>query len=527
LSGNAEESMPVDRAGRRSRSGGRVWIERRLDRHSDLVALIIVLVGFAIRIGSSQGVYLSEDEALHFQLSNVAGVGDVYRSSLTSAHPPFFFLLLHFWRRIGNSENVLRLLPALFGAAFLWVAYRWIMDVFGKSAAFFALILLAFSPATVSLSASVRGYSLLLLLMVSALAVLERAIELRSPSLMACFSGLLYLAILTHYSALWFTLSVFVYVLVRARTGRWPAVFVRTWLGFQAAAAVLYSFLYFSHLSNLRGGELEQDATGRWLREGYFATGRDSPLAFVAKQTFGVFKFLLGSPVAGFVGLVMGVAGIAVLASKRRPTAIVLALPFGLGATAALIGVYPYGGTRHSAYLLLFAAAAMGVTGAIVTGARLWPSLLLTAALIPVSWSTIPTSQDRTRMSAAIERLRFAAARGSVLFADNRTGALLSYYLGKDDFNRLIPGRGRFWESRVGNYRLIGSPIWSFDERTFVPELRRLIQEYRLPTGQVLWVVQIGSEYSPAFELSREYPAAVVPQTFRLEEISAVEMRVP
>jgi len=527
LSGIAEESPPVDRPGRRSRSGGRVWIERWLDRHSDLVALVIVLAGFAIRIGSSQGVYLSEDEALHFQLSNVPGVGDVYRSSLTSAHPPFFFLLLHFWRRVGNSENVLRLLPALFGAAFLWMAYRWMTDVFGKSAAFFALILLAFSPATVSLSASVRGYSLLLLLLVSALVVLERAIELRSLWRIAWFSGLLYLAILTHYSALWFTLSVFVFVFVRARTDRLPAAVVRTWLGFQAAAAVLYSFLYFSHLSNLRGGDLERDAMGRWLHEGYFATGRDTPLAFVANQTFGVFKFLLGSPVAGFVGLAMGAACIVVLASKRRPTAILLALPFVLSAAAALIGVYPYGGTRHSAHLLLFAAAAMGVTGAIVTGARLWPALLLTAALIPVSWSTIPTSQDRTRMSAAIERLRFAAPYGSLLFTDHRTGALLSYYLGKDDFNRLIPGRGHFWESRVGDYRLIGSPIWSFDERTFVPELRRLIQEYGLSAGQVLWVVQIGSEYSPALELSRQHPAAVLPQTFRLEEISVVEMRIP
>jgi hypothetical protein len=398
--------------------------------------------------------------------------------------------------------------------------------VFGKSAAFFALILLAFSPATVSLSASVRGYSLLLLLLVSALVVLERAIELRSPWRIAWFSGLLYLAILTHYSALWFTLSVFVYVLVRARPDRLPAAVVRTWLGFQAAAAVLYSFLYVSHLSNLRGGDLERDAMGRWLHEGYFATGRDTPLAFVAKQTFGVFKFLLGSPVAGFVGLVMGAAGIAVLASKRRPTAILLALPFVFGATAALIGVYPYGGTRHSAHLLLFAAAAIGVAGAKATGARLWPALLLTAALVPISRSMIPTSQDRTRMSAAIERLRFAAAPGSLLFTDHRTGALLSYYLGKDHFNRLTPGRGGFWESHVGDYRLIGSPIWSFEAETFVPELRRLIEHYRLPAGQVLWVVQVGSAYLPAFELSRQYPAAVLPQTFRLEEISVVEMQV-
>lgn len=519
--------MPVERNMQRSRSGGQIWVERWLDRHTDLVALVIVLVGLAIRIGSTRGVYLSEDEALHFQLSNVPGVVDVYRSSLTSAHPPFFFLLLHFWRRVGHSEQFLRLLPALFGAAFLWVTYRWMTDVFGKSAAFFTLILLAFSPATVSLSASVRGYGLLLLLMVSALAVLERAIEMRSPLRIAWFSGLLYLAILTHYSALWFTLSVLAYMLVRARTDRFPTPVIRTWLAFQAGAAVLYSFLYFSHLSRLRGGDLERDAMGRWLQEGYFGPGRGNPLAFVGNQTFAFFKSLLGSPAAGLVGLVMAATGIAMLASKMRPTAILLALPFVLGAAAAVIGVYPYGGTRHSAYLLLFAAAAMGVTGAVVTGARLWPALLLAGALIPVSRSAIPTSQDLTRMRAAIERLRFASSPGSLLFTDGRTGALLSYYLDKDDFNRLIPGRGRFWESRIDEYRLIGSPLWSFDERTFVSELRRFIQTYGLSAGQIVWVVQIGSEYSPAHELSRQYPTAVRRQAFRLEEISVIEVEVP
>ena len=154
----------------------------------------------------------------------------------------------------------------------------------------------------------------------------------------------------------------------------------------------------------------------------------------------------------------MVATGIAVLASKMRPTAILLALPFVLGAAAAVVGVYPYGGTRHSAYLLLFAAAAMGVTGAVVTVPGSGRRFFWRGPSFPFHGSAIPTSQDLTRMRAAIERLRFASSPGKVLFTDGRTGALLSYYLDKDDFNRLIPGRGRFWESRIDEYRLIGSP---------------------------------------------------------------------
>ena len=113
--------------------------------------------------------------------------------------------------------------------------------------------------------------------MVSALAVLERAIEMRSPLRIAWFSGLLYLAILTHYSALWFTLSVLAYMLGPvARTDRFPTPVIRTWLAFQAGAAVLYSFLYFSHLSRLRGGDLERDAMVGGFRKGIL--GRDEAI---------------------------------------------------------------------------------------------------------------------------------------------------------------------------------------------------------------------------------------------------------
>jgi uncharacterized membrane protein len=55
----------------------------------------------------------------------VSSISEVYRATLTNAHPPLFFLLLHFWLFIGTSEFVLRMLPVLFGTALLGVAYRW------------------------------------------------------------------------------------------------------------------------------------------------------------------------------------------------------------------------------------------------------------------------------------------------------------------------------------------------------------------------------------------------------------------
>jgi predicted membrane-bound mannosyltransferase len=219
---------------RRVESAG---IERWLDHHSGLVSLTVIAAGLAIRLLLIRGAYLDADEATHFELANVP-LADLYRSTLAEAHPPFFFLLLHFWMFLGNSESFLRLLSVLLGALFLAVAYGWSARLFGKSAAFFTLAILAFSPAFVSLSAEVRGYSLLLLLMVSTVHILERAIEVQSVPAIICFSGLLYLTILTHYSALWFTLAIFVYVLTRIRRDRLPPRIVGAWLVTQLGAAI-------------------------------------------------------------------------------------------------------------------------------------------------------------------------------------------------------------------------------------------------------------------------------------------------
>lgn len=456
-------------------------------------------------------------------------LAELYRSTLTEAHPPFFFLLLHFWRLAGNSEFFLRLLPVLFGALFLGAAYYWAANLFGRSEGLITLVIVAFSPALVSLSAELRGYSLVLLLMVSALAVLEWAVERRSARGVACFSALLYLAILTHYAALWFTLALFVYVLVRVRGVRLPARFVWTWLAFQLGAATLYVVLYFTHFASLRGGELERHAMTRWLRLEYFHAGQESPFDYLSRQTIGLFRSLLGSYPVAYVGLLLAMAGIALLISRRRPTALLLSLPFLVGTAAGIAEIYPYGGTRHSVYILVFAAAAIGVAGAAVTSGRLWPALLMIPVLAPVACSTAPVAQNRglAQMTEAMDTLRSVAPPGSLLLADLNTGTVLSYYLGRHEFNREGPVRARFRESYPGGYRLIRAPVWSFSGKTAASELRRFIEVYRPAPGQAIWLVGLGSEYDPRAVLSPQHLLMTLSSHFRRGAISVVEVSLP
>jgi hypothetical protein len=504
--------------------------ESWLRRHSDLFALAIVAMGFGLRILSAQGRSLSGDEAVHYLLVNLPRALDVYRASLNNAHPPLFFLLLHFWILLGSSDLFLRLLPAALGGGFLWVAYRWTLILLGRSAALISLILLSFSPALISLSAEVRDYTLLLLMMTAALLLFEQAMEKRSPLQMVASSAFLSLALLTHYSAFFVALTLFVYGLVRLRGGRLPAAVVRTWAACQAGIGALCLGLAGTHVADLRGSSLERLVMTRMLRAEYFQPDQDRLLDFLFRQTAAVFRYLCGSPTAGSIACALAVLGLIILAMKRNISALLLALPFLFNAGASLVDVYPYGGTRHSVFLLLFASAAIGFTLSFLAAGRLWPAVVLVAVLAPVSLSVVlraPERQSARRLKAAIEELRAAAPAGSLLFMDLETGRVLDYYLGRKTWTTPGTGLQDFWESSAGGYRIVGSPFWNATEYVLGNELKRFVEVYRIPAGHVLWVVHLGPGYDLSSAVSRRFPEAVLRRVSKLDEMSFVEAVLP
>ncbi len=508
------------------RSGAR-RIDQWLRRHADLLALTVVTVGLVTGIVLTRDRYLSPDEALQVEMVNVTGLADVYNNSRWNAHPPLFFLILHFWLRLGRSEFILRLLPAIFGAGFLWFAYRWAGRLFGRAAGILTLLLLAFSPALLPLSAEVRGYSLLLLLSASTLAAFEKAVQARSPAGMAVFSLLLYLAILTHYGALFVTLSLFVYALARFRSSRLSGRVVGTWAVFQVGAAVLYLFLYFTQVASLRGGELERQAMTGWLDTSYFHRGRESLILFVVRQTAAVFRYFFGSPIAAAIAFLLAAAGVARLALRRHTSVWLIALPFLSGAAAGVLGLYPFGGTRHSSYLLPFAAGAIAVAVTTFSVKRPWSLLLPCAALAPLLWGTSDWSVPRQTLlplNVAMDQLRKVVPPGSLIFADYRTGAVISYYLGRNESNAQRSGLDHFRESEAGSYCFVRSPLWTPAPKGFGDDVERLVRVYGLPPGQPFWVVRNGLEFDVTRELSRRFPGCVFPVLPRLGGMSIDEV---
>src|SRR6266511_6475674 len=78
-------------------------VEDWMRRHGDLAAFVAVVIVVAIRIVAARDRYLSPDEALHLEAASAPSIVGVYENSRFLAHPPLFFLLLHFWMRAGSS----------------------------------------------------------------------------------------------------------------------------------------------------------------------------------------------------------------------------------------------------------------------------------------------------------------------------------------------------------------------------------------------------------------------------------------
>lgn len=336
------------------------------------------------------------------------------------------------------------------------------------------LMLLAFSPVLTALGAEVRDYSVLLLWMACALYFLEKAFRDPRLSSVTYYSLFLYLAILTHYSALWFVLAAGIYVLLRicSLKGR-----MRTaWIVFQVGAAGIYVWLYRTHVSQMHGGAMEAEAMTGWLRRYYFRAG-ETPVAFLQRTTVDAFQYLFGSRAWGAVALVLFSAGVlwllcAGLFGKRRDLAgfsLLLILPFVFGMAGALLDVYPYGGTRHSIYLILFATAGVSFLIATIVRQRLLPLLLLAGVLIPFWYLyRLPDPQQMARrqqarglMTKAMVYLKNSAQPGEPVFTDYQASTLLAYYLGRDHPPPAARECGGVTEVQYGAYRFAVLSAWS------------------------------------------------------------------
>lgn len=484
-------------------------IETWLRHHADIVAIVLAVLGFLTRLQDAAGKWLNGDEALHFLIANQPSLSVVYRDSLTNAHPPLVYFILHFWMRLGDSEVSLRLLSVLAGAATVWVVFRWLAR-FSPAWGLSAALLFALLPSLAALDAEVRGYALLMLLMAGALLAFEKAMAKGLPTAMFASALLLYGAILTHYSALFFAVAIGAIGLLRVSVTRLGRRFTVTWGATQVGAAALCLFLFLTHVSRIRGGGMDREAHTGWLRAYFFDSTNDNLVRFVVDRTGGVFAYIFASKIGAVGGLLLVCAGVILLlagrmhssgeAASERYLGLTVLLTFALTAGGAVAGLFPYGNTRHVAFLALFVLPAACLPIVWATRRRLWASLLV-AALAAVAFRCLARppepwissgNQRRELMVAAIDALRHEIPKGAPVLVDYQTSMLLGYYLRDGGVGPFPSLSVQPADVPLNGVRMLVWATWNFDPVSFESALRRLASTGTVRPGQRVWVVDAG-----------------------------------
>ena len=472
----------------------------------------LLLAGFLVRLWHATGTFLNPDEALHFQMANTTSWALAYRASLTLAHPPLLVLLLHAWGSMGKSEVFLRLPSILAGTAFCWLTYRWLRMLFSESVAWIAFIFVLFLPTAIGLSSEVRQYSLLLAFAMGSAYLLERALATESAGAMLASSVCLWFAILSHYSSFLFAAALGIYALVRMVRNRPSLKLFAVWeLGQIVALAICY-FLYVTQLASLRySGASAGQGWISYLDRSYFNPARDNPLLFVLGRTGGVFQYIFGQSVVGDLAYPLFVIGVVLIfrerflearALSRMQLGALLLLPFLLNCVAAMVRMYPYGGTRHTAFLLPFAVAGVGVSLAHFLKDRpAWG--VISALLISLLCNVFPTQraphmsrgdQSRGNMQAALMFIHQQIPPGEPIFTDYQSSLLLNHYLCEQkplSIAHAVPG---FLAFECGGHRVIAAD-WNtflFSSRSFYDQWQSMVSQYNLAPGSKVWVTQMG-----------------------------------
>ncbi len=120
----------------------------------------------------------------------------------------------------------------------------------------------------------------------------------------------------------------------------------------------------------------------RTLRSSLFHRGQENVFVFLGRANLRLFHFLFSQGAVSALALILFIAGCVMLLSSSssheggrpspRQLGLLLLLPFVINCGAALIGAYPYGGTRHDSYLAIFAMPAIAVAISRWRPSRYW-----------------------------------------------------------------------------------------------------------------------------------------------------------
>ncbi|HVW11419.1 MAG TPA: hypothetical protein VHC90_22695 [Bryobacteraceae bacterium] len=339
-----------------------------------LCLILIALAGLLIRIDIGTRTYIDFDEWQHLFISASPRWSDLEFELRSNAHPPLFFLLLGWIVRLGHPA-LYRAISIAAGTGSIVMAGLIARGLFASPLIQFACAAaFALSVDAIAISDEIRSCQLAIFL---CLVAFYAWLAMRSGSLRACifFATASSLALLSHYSAIFFVLACAIAILPRLR--------VRTAIALTIPLA-LFAAEYLIHA----GAQPQQG----YLSGFYFGNAAGETLArFLLRNTANFFNLFSPVELKSVVLAAIAAAAfcaLALWAHRKKPNAAILlaAVIVPEIGMAGAMGEYPFGGMlRHEyiagPFLLLAAFAILDVLAATPRARYAVPALALAVSL--------------------------------------------------------------------------------------------------------------------------------------------------
>jgi 4-amino-4-deoxy-L-arabinose transferase-like glycosyltransferase len=198
----------------------------------------VTLAGAALRLFLIGDKSLWLDEAFSVILAQ-RSVGEVLREIvLTDTHPPLYYLALHAWVALGDSEAMVRSLSAIFSIASIPLMYLVGKALYeGRRAGLLAATVLAFSPFQIWYAQEARMYAMLTFMVLASAYFFVRALRRGAWIDWLGFVLATALALYTDNGGVWYVIAIGLFFVASVRRFRQH---LPRWLMSQVAIAALY-----------------------------------------------------------------------------------------------------------------------------------------------------------------------------------------------------------------------------------------------------------------------------------------------
>ncbi len=185
------------------------------------LVLAVILLGLGLRLFHLDDQSFWYDEAMSAGISR-GTVTQILRNDFYSPHPPLYFLALHSWLAVDQSDFAIRLLSAMLGVAGIAGMFALGKALCDDTVGLVAATITAIAPYHVFYSQEARMYALLFLMSTLLLVSYARMLQTDSRRWWAAYTALAALSLNTHLFSGLLLLSLHLHFFVHGSPGRKP-----------------------------------------------------------------------------------------------------------------------------------------------------------------------------------------------------------------------------------------------------------------------------------------------------------------